>query len=699
MNCSTLHRYPFLRLILPFIAGIVLGDGIYFAWHKDISTIVYMLCGLYILMLIGGFIFRHYITRWIFGTLLFSGLFITGFIITTQYLCNISTAFPPNETIYKIELSSTPQNKERSRMIKAKILEYKDKNKLIPFNANVILYFQKDTLSSHLKNGDVLFVSTRITEPADNGNPDSFDYAKYLHRKGVGGIGFIRTERWVYLTHHINKDIAARALQYREHILSLYRSFHWDKDVFSVVSALTVGYMDELSSDIRETYSIAGASHVLSLSGLHIGFLYALLLFLLRFMGRSKKTSFIRGIIIIITLWGFAFFTGLSPSVVRSVIMFSLFATAEALRRNNFSLNTLCVAAMFMLLIQPEWLFDVSFQLSFCAVASLILFEPYIRNIIKTRTYIGKWLWQITSVSIAAQLGTVPLVLFYFSRFSVHFILTGLVVIPLSSIVMYVTVVLLICTPIKTLQLFVADILQWLVQTLNSFLRWIEHLPYSSIDGIWLYLGEIITIYIILLFVLAYLHSHRIRYIYTSLIGLLILITTHCLYFQKDFPDNSIELYNIRSCPVIHCISADTHSWLVYAQTNKNKKELHKILTPHFNHLHLQKPYEIEQTDTYQNKNIEICNNILTFQGIRIGMINDNRWRYQKADNPLPLNYLYICKGFNGKLEELFGLFQTRKIIIDSSVSEKRRNALVETCKNYHISYILLQSGAYRILL
>lgn len=231
-----------------------------------------------------------------------------------------------------------------------------------------------------------------------------------------------------------------------------------------------MGYKEGLSEEIRESFSVSGSSHVLALSGLHIGFLYALLWFCLRWLpGRWRAMAVLRTLLIIAFLWGFAFFTGLSASVVRSVFMFSLFALSGLSRRKNFSLNTLSAVAFFMLLCRPVWLFDVGFQLSFCAVTAILLLQPRIyRWFPGVHSRIGHYLCSLMSVSIAAQIGTAPLVLLYFSRFSTHFLLTNLLVIPLVSFIMYTTVIMLLFTPYFPLQSIIAIGVKWLIGLLNS---------------------------------------------------------------------------------------------------------------------------------------------------------------------------------------------------------------------------------------
>ena len=377
--------------------------------------------------------------------------------------------------------------------------------------------------------------------------------------------------------------------------------------------------------------------------------------------------------------------------------MFSLFALAKAMRRESYSLNTLSVAAFFMILVSPEWLFDVSFQLSFCAVASLLLFEPYIERTIHPTTMAGKRIWQLISVSIAAQLGTVPLILYYFSRFSVYFILSGFIVIPLSSLIMYSSILLIISSPISVLQSVLSTIVEGLTLTMNKALTWIEKLPYAAIDRIWIYAKEAIIFYILLALILCFLYTHRAKYAITSLLCALLLVGIHDIYRQKDLSRDGIAFYNVRSCPAVHCISSNQKSWIICADRQANIEDMKKQIARHWSHLRLDTPQIIRAN--IATPQILFYNNFISYRGKRIGIINDNRWRYQKAKHKFRTDYLYVCHGYKGKIEELLAMFDTKKIILDSSLSQWRKDYYKVSCDSLSIPFVSIEKGCYRIFI
>lgn len=707
-----------MRLIIPWIAGVFCGERFFCSSTE-------LIWGILAFILLFAFAFslyflKRYSLRWCFGVVIAALCFTGGWLgITKQFQQTIYT-FPQEEAIYRVLITDTPQAKEHTYLCRTLLKEHCDSTNIHPIDRNAILYLKRDSAVAQLRTGDELLVSTRISPPANNKNFDEFDYARYLIRKGICGTGYVASGKWsilssgghlLYLSlrpdvtnnHYLSTSmfyLRNIANSYREKIISLYRELGFNGDELAVLSALTIGDKTELSESIRESYSVAGASHILALSGLHIGLLYALLFFILQPVAKRGNTGrCLRSLFLIVLLWAFAFFTGFSPSVVRSVTMFSILALADMFGRQSFSLNTLAATAWFMLLCNPAWLFDVGFQLSFVAVTSILLIQQPIYRLFTIKSRIGKYVWGLMSVSIAAQLGTAPLVIFYFSRFSTHFLLTNLAVIPLVTTILYVAVFMLLLTPISWIQTYVAEGVKKLLEILNLFVRWVEQLPYSSIDGIWLYQLEVFGIYVSLFLLFYYYMNRRYKNLITCLSFILLLATCHVTMSWIDRPPPSLVFYNVRGCPAVHCIESDGHSWINYADTLPDKQLLKRAATNYWNHHHLLPPKEI--TADYKTTAFSRQQQMLSWQGCRICMVTDNRWRNNSTVSVLyTIDYLYLCKGYDGHLEELTRLFVPGCIILDASLSEYRRNRLEDECKQSGLRFISLsEEGSVCFLL
>lgn len=594
------------------------------------------------------------------------------------------TAYPFSETeaVYRAVVVENPVEKERSLLCASEIS-----------GRRVLLYFPKDSASSGVRRGDELFVSARISLPRNGGNPDEFDYRTYLLHRGVSGTGYVAGGHWRLVEHRPGRTLRQVASDYRQKILDQYRRLGFAGDEFSVLSALTAGYKDELHEDIRESFAVSGASHVLALSGLHIGFLSGLLLFLLNgITGKTRSSLWLKTLVVLTVLWGFAFLTGLSPSVVRSVIMFSLPAFSILRGEKMFSLNSLISAAFIMLLFSPAWLFDVGFQLSFSAVAAILLIQPRLYNMLSVKGKAAKWAWGTVTTSVAAQVGVTPLVLFYFSRFSTHFLLTNLLVLLPVAFIMYGAVFMLLFTPFPAIQSLLVYPVKWLLIALNASVRRVEQLPFASLDGIWLSVTNVALLYIMLLLLISYASLRRTKYLLGFLTCLLLFTAHRTWQLMENTPGDSIAFYNVRHAPAVHCISSDGSSWLVYADSLPASRQLPRSLSGYWNRLRLSEPAVV--TGDRAEGPFRRVGNVIAFGGRRICIINDNTWRNYESEGSFPIDYLYLCEGYGGNAEPLTKLFPAKAVVLDASLPAYRREALIRECETLELPCYSLAEGA-----
>lgn len=710
-----IHRYPYIRLIIPWVAGVFCGDHFFDrSWELLWPVLTFGLC---IALLFVLYFLKRYSLRWCFGLAVSILCFMGGWLGITWQLQQAVYSFPEDETVYRILITDAPQAKEHTYLCQTQLKERRDTIGTYPIGRAVLLYLQQDSAAALLKNGDELLISARISPPHNNRNFDEFDYERFLMYKGICGTGYVASGKWTILASNKpplspgnspvslqrggknSLDLKSVAGSCRRKVISLYRELGFTGDELAVLLALTIGDKTELSDSVRESYSVAGASHILALSGLHIGLLYTLLFLILQPVARRGNIGRgMRSVLLLVLLWAFAFFTGLSPSVVRSVSMFSILAMADVVGRQPLSLNTLAAAAWLMLFCNPAWLFDVGFQLSFLAVASILLMQKSIYHLITVKGRVGKYVWGVMSVSIAAQIGTAPLVMFYFSRFSVHFLLTNLVVISLITILLYAAVVMLLLTPLSWLQVIVAEGVKKLLEGLNFFVRWVEQLPYASIDGIWLYQSEIWGIYIVGCLWAYYFKNRRYRNLLIGLFSLLLLGTYHATLYGLDRPRTGLVFYNVRGCPAVHCIGNDGRSWISYVDSIPDKKRLERVAANYWRRHHLLPPQEITTDCRYVELNRR--QQIVSYHGCHVGVINDNRWRNKTTASPLYIHYLYLCKGYDGRLEELNRVFSFSYVILDASLPEYRKHLLESECKKSGLRFISLSDeGSVRFLL
>ncbi len=684
---------------MPLVGGIVCGDKYPYVlpvclWVAEI----FLLAGIY------AFSLRYHILCKLYGAVVFLFFFLLGGALVSLQLKQAEYTFPKTGefSTCQVSLATKPEIKKNSILFRVALKGEAPENTFSHKLSDkfFLFYFSKDSATCSLKRGDRLLVHIYLSPPVNNGNPDEFDYARYLLRKGISGTAYVHTGHWRMIGCDSSFTFRQQAVDCRSRVVDMYRKMGFRGDELAVLSALTVGDKDELSEDIIETYSVAGASHVLALSGLHIGFISALLLFALSPLW--NRWRFLKPFLllsVIVLLWGFAFLTGLSSSVVRAVIMCSfglistLFSTCQKL-----TVNTLAVTAFLMLLFNPVWLFDVGFQLSFIAVTAILLLQPGLYGLLSFRNTVLQKVWGLIAVSIAAQIGTAPLVMLYFSRFSTHFLLTNLWVIPLVSLIVYAAIVLLVLTPFPSLQQSFADMVEALIRLQNMALRWVEQLPLASIDYIWVDVWDVFLFYFCLLCVGRALVRRTAVNAYTALFCMLLCVSYHSYSFIRDTSRSSIVFYNFRSCPSVHCLADNSSSWLVCTDSLPDIAGLERALSPYWNRLRLKRPTVI--VEDYSAPDISVRNQIVFYGGKRICLLCDNRWRNKRSDVPVLIDYLYVSRGYKGSIKELTSLFEVGTVVIDSSLSGYYRERIINDCIRLGISYLpLSEKGSVRISL
>ena len=331
-------------------------------------------------------------------------------------------------------------------------------------------FIWKDERSQGLDVGDNLLVCIRDSQ---------FISRDCWHR---GGDGF---------SHLSNiQRLRLRALQWRSTLVQRIISPDDDSDAQAVLAAMVLGDKSELSKELRTTYSATGASHILALSGLHLGIIYLLLTQLT--LGRRRL--WLTQVPVVLGIWAFALITGLSTSVVRAAMMISLYAVFSLGGRRQSPLGVLSFTAIIMLLFNSDSLYDIGFQLSFMAMLGILIFVPLFERMVSIRWLmehrVVKWLMAMMTMSVAAQLTTAPLVAYHFGRFSTYFLLTNLLAIPIATLILYVAVATLIVPA-------VAGVLGWLAEVLNAVLGWVSGLPLASIEGLHPSLLQVAMMYLL----------------------------------------------------------------------------------------------------------------------------------------------------------------------------------------------------------
>lgn len=361
---------------------------------------------------------------------------------------------------------------------RAKTIRYKAS---LEDGKTLLLYLQKDSMPMPHE-GDILVVETSIHRGDTLGD---FDYGLYLRRQGIVGTAWAHRGNWQIVGHQPQKDIQAIAQRCQHALYEQYKKMGIDGKELGILSALTLGYREELDRDVQQSFSASGAMHVLAVSGLHTGIVWGILMWILTIGGwckplyEEKGKRWLLGGILLTLLWIYAFITGLSPSVLRSALMLSFWELSYLMKRHTSHWNPILAAAVIILLINPLALWSVSFQLSFAAVLGIMVIASWMQQHTRLRSGWSKYIGGLLMVSIGAQLATMPLTLYYFGQTSNYFALTNLIVIPLAFVVLLLGLISLAFSWCM-LGEWLGIAAKWSTWIMRQSVEWIEALPYST---------------------------------------------------------------------------------------------------------------------------------------------------------------------------------------------------------------------------
>ncbi len=488
-----IQLYPFLRLALFLILGIVLGD-------TCLDTISPRIWGA---ACVGILVASLALFRWPIAqtTVLFVAITMLGGFRVSVYRHLNEQPLPTVPVTYEALLTGKPEVKGKVLRCDLRILRGPGAGRRV--KASVLC----DTATHRymtLHAGDGLKAYSLLEKPqAYTTTGHHFDYCQWLRIRGYTAQTFIYYKDWEKISlsvHDIpwSERLQLRLAEWRNTLTRQFSQYGGDSGAYAVIAAMTLGDKSALSKELRETYAVTGAAHVLALSGLHLGIIY----FILSFFFLHSRWRVAGQMVTLCAIWGYAMLVGMGPSIVRAATMMTLYALVSLLNRKRFSLNTLSFAAVVMLMVQPLVLWDTGFQLSFMAVLGIVLFYQPLYGVLCRmgirRWKVTSWVGSLVSVSLAAQTMTAPIVVWSFGRFSTYFLITNLVAVPLATIIIYMALAVLMLAVWPSAQVWAVKALFAVTGCLNYLLGGISRWPGASIEGIHINRIQMFLLYVLL---------------------------------------------------------------------------------------------------------------------------------------------------------------------------------------------------------
>ncbi|MDZ7741709.1 MAG: ComEC/Rec2 family competence protein [Bacteroidota bacterium] len=567
------HQYPFVRIILPFAAGVILAER-YATSCESLPWLIIAALLLYSLFIFFPAAFYSYRRKHLAGILINILLVLLAYQITskriTSGLQNASACLQEEEGTYIASILDAPLEKKLSWQLKAELLQSFDSGLFNECRSRILLYVEKvgDTIA--IQDGDLIAFKANPVRVKNAGNPHEFDYAAYLARKGIYWQAYVKSANYQILQRSYTDGLMQLARKTRHYALNVLKNSRLGKDEFALAAAIILGYDEDLDGATRTAFSTAGAMHILCVSGLHVGIIYLFFSKLLTFLCRLRHGQLIRAFCILLIIWAYAAITGFSPSVMRASAMFSFVALGKMIQRHAYIYNTLAASAFLLLLINPLSLFEIGFQLSYLAVFFIVWLQPLFYKFLYFKNPILDKAWAIICVSLAATIGTFPLSLYHFHLFPNYFLLTNLIVIPLSFMVVFNGVLLMILSFSKIMVSIFSFSLHYIVFFLDHSVTLIEKLPGSSFSGLALSNHELYLFYLLLLlfFGMMLQRNFRLLKFVLGLMLVILLVNTHQKY--SGLTESKVIVYNMRQGLGIDFIRGRTHFFLADSLARNN---------------------------------------------------------------------------------------------------------------------------------
>ncbi|MBN2486667.1 MAG: ComEC/Rec2 family competence protein [Bacteroidales bacterium] len=568
MNIYTgLRKIPFVRLLLFFIPGIVTA---YWLGPFDAGYTYKLTWAVFVLVVLFLFLVFFKKTEKFTGFLIALLLFSIAFVYTASVQPSKEIFYGKN--FYQAVIYNSPQPKEKNLLLPVVLHLPAAKGKFCQYKANLYVKYDEN-VPKNFSVGDKILVKGAPERIKNCGNPNEFNYKLYMASKGVFYQLWANKDDISIITAG-NKAFSINKLVFvlREKIREQLGSFIGDSESLALITAVSIGDRNLITGDMRDSYARAGVMHILAVSGLHIGILFMFLNFLLMPMERFSHGRTIKVVFIVLVIWFYALLSGMSASVNRAAIMFSLISLGQLFRRHISYFNILAASALFMLAFNPLQLYDAGFQLSYLAVGGIVFYQPKFNRLFSFSNKIAAYFYQLLCVSLAAQLTTLPLVIYYFNQFPVYFWLANLFVIPIMFVLLVFIVIFFVFSFSPLLSIVMGKLCSVAAFMLNTSVGFTESLPFSVLSNLYLTRAGVFVLYILLIAATLWFTGKKYAYLKTSLLLVNVFLVLCILDVYTLKQKQCVTIYNTSGCSTLGIYSG-RQAYLFSTACTKTDKE------------------------------------------------------------------------------------------------------------------------------
>jgi competence protein ComEC len=545
-------------------------------------------------------------------------------------------------------------------------------------SGNVIIYFEKDVAQGQLDFGTSIIFLKPVQEIPSASNPGGFDYKRYCLFQGITHQVFLRKKEFAVLRDRQPTILARILFPIRRKVLFILRKYIHGAKEQGLAEALLIGYKDDLDKTLVQSYSNTGVVHVIAISGLHLGLIYWLLVRLFAPLRKKKISKWLSPIMIIAGLWLFSFIAGAQPSVLRSAVMFTCIVLAEGFSRKTSIYNSLAFSAFLLLCVNPFWLWDVGFQLSYSAVLSIVIFMKPVYNWFYVKNKIFDSMWKLNAVSIAAQLLTTPFSIYHFHQFPTYFLLSNLIAVPLSSIIVLGEIFLCAASVVPSIGFVSGKLLSWLISLMNGYIERIESLPYSLWEGLQIDFVQAAMIIVIIAAVASWLLLKEKFWSWPAMIALLVFGILRSASFYQSNQQQTFIIYNTPKHQAIDVINGRHYFFIGDSELLANDFARNF----HFKPSHTL--YRVTSTNSLANF---FGNKHFIEFGSRKILLPDEDFAVDSCSQRILVDVLVLSRNSKIHLQKFSRIANIRQIVFDGSALPGKINYWIKDCRLLRIPY------------
>jgi competence protein ComEC len=691
---------PLVRILLPVMMGIIVFDTLGIILPLQIILLV-LLVFLFLGLLIDRYILPIFQYSFVYGVNVSLFLLFAGYMLAQSRFelarSNHFSHFQMDDSMLRIRLVEPIEEKTNSFQLIGKVTHIVGEETLVKAVGKIIIWLEKDEKVRDLSYGDIILIENYAQPLKEPQNPHSFNYKRFLSRQNIFHQTYRKSGEWYFTGKNEGNIIFSTAHRMRQNALDILSANNIQGKDFAVASALILGYSEYLDEDLQREFAGAGAMHILCVSGLHVGIIFIILKLMFGFSLKIQSVKYISTGIIIIIIWLYAAITGFSPSVLRAATMFSFVAIGQTFSRSTNIYNTLAGSALLLVFVDPMIITRLGFQLSYLAVICIVWLQPWFYRQLYFKNKIADYAWGIITVSIAAQLGTSPLTLYYFNQFPNYFLLTNLVVIPLTGIILKGGIILFILSPLPLISQYFGMALSWVLWIMHSSVRFIEGLPSSTTNNIVLFFHEQLLIMFLIALTGLFLLSKRAGLAYPILITMLMLSISFTVRFIQNQNRKQLIVYNVPKSTAIDILNGKS----IYLWASEDFLE-----NPNLTRFNIQgnrlalgvgaeNPLFLNQSDDIINQPVFKYGSTIRLHDHIIKIIDTDVF-LPGTPFPEPIQHIIISNNPSINMADISGEFSPSTIVFDSSNSLRRIKKWKQECDSLGLQcWSVTLQGAY----